>query len=60
MRKIYSVKILKQDQLVRYEDGTYSKRVDMPWWSFIITLYADSEEQIRETLSEHIAWIEER
>ncbi len=60
MRKIYSVKILKQDQLVRYEDGTYSKRVDMPWWSFIIRIYADSEEQIRETLAEHIAWIEER
>jgi hypothetical protein len=59
MKKRYRIKILKEDELVRYSDGTYSKRVDMPWWSFIITLYADSEAQIRETLAEHIQWIEE-
>lgn len=59
MQKRYLIKILKQDELVRYSDGTYSKRVDMPWWSFTITLYADSEAQIRETLAEHIQWIEE-
>tara|TARA_R100001463_G_scaffold22399_2_gene53759 strand:- start:465 stop:647 length:183 start_codon:yes stop_codon:yes gene_type:complete len=59
MRKRYNVKILKQEQLVRYSDGTYSKRVDMPWYSFVITLYADGEDHIREMLSENIEWIEE-
>lgn len=59
MRKRYKVKILKQDQLVRYSDGTYSNRLDMPWYSFVITVYADTKDHIRETIAEQIEWIEE-
>ncbi len=58
MRKRYDVKILKQDELIRYSNGTYSKRVDMPWYAFVIRIYADNEEQIREMIGEQIEWIE--
>ena len=57
MRKRYDVKILKQDELIRYSDGTYSKRVDMPWYAFVIRIYADNKEQIREMVAEQIEWI---
>jgi hypothetical protein len=59
MKKRYDVKVMKQDQLIRYSDGTYSKRVDMPWYAFVIRVYADSKEQIKEMITEKIEWIEE-
>jgi len=59
MQKRYDVKVSKQDQLIRYSDGTYSKRVDMPWYAFVIRVYADSKEQIKEMIAENIEWIEE-
>ena len=59
MQKRYDVKVIKQDQLIRYSDGTYSKRVDMPWYAFVIRVYSDSKEQIKEMIAENIEWIEE-
>ena len=59
MKKRYDVKITKQDQIIRYSDGTYSKRVDMTWYAFVIRVYADSKEQIKDMITEKIEWIEE-